>query len=107
MRLMMSLIAFGTVFSSFLAAAQDSPAGTLWKLNPEKSSGPVPTCVASDKGLVRLPIRVHAGSIYVKPLRPPPSECSTDVYKFEWSQDGKTMIVTQPDASFKAVFDKQ
>jgi hypothetical protein len=94
---------------SFLAPAQNIPfAGTSWKLNPEKSSGPTPACLALDKGILRIPRELYTGSPSDKPVRPLPPQCAL-VYKFNWSADGRTLTLTQPqlDASFKTVFDRQ
>ena len=109
MRLTMRLIALGIAVTSVLAVAQNVPfAGTVWKLNPAKSSGRVPTCLTLANGILRLPREIYTGSPSDKPVRQLPAKCA-DVYKLTWASDGSTMTVTQPqlDANFKAVFDKQ
>jgi hypothetical protein len=105
---MMRSAIFLLAFGSFLAVAQNIPfAGTSWKLNPEKSSGPTSACLALDKGILRLPRVMYTGAPSDKPVRPLPPECAL-VYKFTWSADGRTLTLTQPnDANFKAVFDRQ
>jgi hypothetical protein len=92
-----------------VAMAQSIPfAGTSWKLDPAKSSGRVPACLTSAKGILAIPRQINTGSLTDKPVGPLAGKCTqVQVYRFEWSADGGTLIVTPPDANFKAVFDKQ
>jgi hypothetical protein len=105
---MMRFATFLLAFSNFLVAQNIPFAGTSWKLNSEKSKGPTPACLALEKGILQLPREIYTGSPSDKPVRPLPAKCAI-VYKFDFSPDGRTLTLTQPqlDASFKTVFDKQ
>ena len=93
----------------FVSSAEDLPfSGSIWRLNTDRSNGPVPSCLGLKDGTMRLPTRMFTGSPTDRPVQPLPAACAL-VYKFTWSPDGRTMTLTQPqlDPSFRAVFDRQ
>jgi hypothetical protein len=93
------------------AFADENPHAGTWKLNPERSRGPVPACVQN--GVLKIKPEIYTGS--PKPaLRsaaaPGPSSAKcAGVYRFAASPDGHTLTMTQPqvDPKFIAVFEKQ
>jgi hypothetical protein len=47
------------VVFNFLAFAEENKFAGTWKLNPEKSSGPPPICLAMNKGILQIPREIH------------------------------------------------
>ena len=110
----MRVIAIGLLLFAaceHLAFADENPHAGTWKLNPERSRGPVPACVQN--GVLKIKPEIYTGSpkpavrsAAARDRRPANARAFIDSPR---RADGHTLTMTQPqvDPKFIAVFEKQ